>query len=280
MYKTPSGCVSWRNLPAPVSFDRLTIMRFARSSAATTACPIELAWGGKLPSMGDFLWSNERTTLRTQLDGWLARGMHQFRLPQGDNWQPGFDQALMWNFIVPEGIWNQGCVAGCVSPSCDRVGRRFPFIVAYGLAAPLPAWFFSKTVNLIPSLLSRTGVLLFNGIRRRWPKETLIPLIEQELLGWQALLPVLKQGTDAPSSDSVIMDVLLGDTTGNNATATVPNNRFSSFPWNDVIDHLGAESASSFWWTNGADNAQLKAFSYDAHPDNAIMTWLFGRSAT
>ena len=249
-------------------------MASARSSE--TARPIELAWGGKLPSMGDFIWSDGHTALRAQLEGWLLNGMHQFRLTHGDNWQSGFDEAPMWNFIVPEGALDQGCVAGCVSPSCDRVGRRFPFIVTYGFPGGLPDWFFPKMVNLVPSLLSRTGMLLFNGIRRRWPREMLIPLIEQALAGWQELLPPLGRGPNGPPNDSIIMNVLMSDSIGSNSTVTVPNDRFTSYPWSDVAAHLGVGSPNSFWWTNGAGSASLKAFSYGAHPDTALMNWIFG----
>jgi type VI secretion system protein ImpM len=249
------------------------------SGCANAPAPfIKLAWGGKLPCMGDFVWSDGSMTLRTQLDGWLLGGMHQFRLTHDDSWQLGFDQAPLWNFILPVGAWDQGCVAGCVSPSCDRVGRRFPFIVAYGLPQSLHAWFFSKTVNLIPSLLSQTGFLLFNGIRRRWPKETLIPLIEQTLTDWQQSLPWLEQGSNAPPNNSAIMDVLMSGSNEGAAIATVPNDRSSSFPWNDVASHLGAGSSNSFWWTNGAGNARLKAFSYGSRPDGALIAWLFGRT--
>ena len=239
------------------------------------AYDIELAWGGKLPSMGDFVWSNGHTALRTKLDGWLLGGMQQFRLAHGDNWQSGFDQAPIWNFIMPERTLDQGCVAGCVSPSCDRVGRRFPFIAAYGLPDRLPDWIFSKMVALVPSLLSRTGMLLFNGIRRRWPKEILISSIQQALSGWQKSLPALEQGPHAPPNDSIIMNVLMSDAHESN-TATVPNDRFTSFPWSDVASHLAAGSSSSFWWTNGAGSASLKAFNYGVHPDAALMNWLFG----
>jgi type VI secretion system protein ImpM len=242
----------------------------------TAAGLVELAWGGKLPSMGDFIWS-DKSALRAQLDSWLLGGMQQFRLTNDDNWQSGFDSAPIWNFIVPEGVWGQGCVAGCVSPSCDRVGRRFPFTVAYEFAGCLPAWFFSKTINLVPTLLSRTGALLFNGIRRRWLKEALIPLLEQTLINWEKLLPLLEQNPNAPPNDSIIMDILMDDTSDSNAMVTVPNDRFSSFPWGDVTSHLQSESSGSFWWTNGAGNANLKAFNYGTHPDGALLTWLFGR---
>jgi type VI secretion system protein ImpM len=228
--------------------------------------------------MGDFIWSDGHAALRSQVDRWLLGGMQHFRLTHAQNWQSGFDQAPMWNFVVPKGVWDQGCVAGCVSPSCDRVGRRFPFIVAYGLPADLPAWFFPKMVNLVPSLLSRTGVLLFNGIRRRWSKEMLIPLIEQTLAGWRGLLPSLEQGPEASPNGSIIMTVLMNDAGSNDTATTVPHDRFSSFPWDDVVSRLEAGAPGSFWWTNGAGSARLKALNYGSYPDAALTNWLFGGS--
>ena len=61
--------------------------------------------------------------------------------------------------------------------------------------------------------------------------------------------------------------------------ATLPNDRFSTLPWTDVASSLKSDYAMSFWWTNGAGNASLKAFTYNAHLDGALLSWLFGRPA-
>jgi type VI secretion system protein ImpM len=248
----------------------------------TQAYAVELAWGGKLPSMGDFVWSDVGTPLRSGLDDWLLAGMQQLRLTLGDNWESSFNLGLMWNFIVPAGVLGSGCVAGCISPSCDRVGRRFPFVVAYGFSPRAPDWYLSKAVNGMPDLLSRTGALLFNGIRRQWPKETLATLVREALVKWQqSLVPVEPAGLNALSDDSDILSVLAGgsnDRAMGDGASTVPANRFAMLPWHDAASSLVAGSATSFWWTNGAGGAALKAFTYGARLDGTLMTWLFGRS--
>ena len=257
---------------------------------------IELAWGGKLPGMGDFVWSNGYTSLRTQLDNWLLTGMQQFRSILSSSWESSFDQAPMWNFIVPANMLGPGCVAGCISPSCDRIGRRFPFAVTYGLSANAPDWYLSEVMNAIPVLLTRTGILLFNGIRRQWPRETLATLIAQALINWEkeTLSPVVEQAeASEQNSDSVILNVLFeknkynsgqdnifpGGSKSNDKQdiSAIYNSRFSSLPWSNVTTSLIAGSATSFWWTNGAGGAALKTFTYREHLDGTLMTWLFGR---
>jgi type VI secretion system protein ImpM len=236
----------------------------------TSAHSIELAWGGKLPSMGDFIWSNGRTPLRLQLDNWLMTGMQQIRSTLSDSWESSFDQAPMWNFIVPANVLGPECVAGCISPSCDRIGRRFPFAITYGLSAR----HLSKVMDTVPGLLSQTGFLLFHSIRRQWPRETLVTLLDQALLNWKAsVLP-------AERKDSVIFNVLAKeDDSTHSDTATIAFDRFSSLPWSNVEDSLIVGSTTSFWWTNGAGGAALKAFTYGTRLDGALMTWLFGHSS-
>jgi len=261
------------------------------SDSSAPAYAIELAWGGKLPSIGDFVWSDVGTPLRAGLDNWLLAGVQQLRLTLGDSWEASFNSGLMWNFIVPAGALGAGCVAGCISPSCDRVGRRFPFAVTYGFSPRAPAWYLSKTVDAMPGLLSRTGVLLFNGIRRQWPRETLVTLVNEALLKWQASLVLMepKAGLNALNHDSVILDVLMGGESNDggsvddddDAVSTLPpNNRLAALPWNNAASSLSSGSSTSFWWTNDAGGAALKAFTYGGHLDGTLMTWLFGRSST
>ena len=252
--------------------------------SSVSAYSIELTWGGKLPSVGDFIWNSGHTPLRARLDNWLLTGMQQLHSMLSDSWQSGFDQAPMWNFIVPASMLGSGCVAGCISPSCDRTGRRFPFVVTYGLSAQIPASSLSQAVNaIVPGLLSQTGVLLFNGIRRQWPRETLAALLQQTLANWEPLLllpPVEQTDLGAQYDDSVILDVLkvANDDNDDPALPPTPDDRFSTLPWSNVAHSLNAGAATSFWWTNGVGGAAMKAFTYGDHLDGALMTWLFGSS--
>jgi type VI secretion system protein ImpM len=246
-------------------------------------CSIELTWGGKLPSAGDFIWSDRRTPLRTQLDNWLLTGMQQFRSTLKDNWESCFDQAPIWNFIVPKDVLGSGYTVGCISPSCDRIGRRFPFIITYAFSTCVPTWHLSKVMNTIPSLFSRTGVLLLNSIRRQWPRETLVTLIQETLDCWKKSLQSIEQtGLCASHNNSVILHVLAGENKNgeNDDVSTIPHDRFSSLPWADIENSLTNDTTVSFWWTNGAGGAPLKAFTYGTFLDGTLMTWLFGSSTT
>ncbi|MDR0481363.1 MAG: type VI secretion system-associated protein TagF [Gallionellaceae bacterium] len=247
---------------------------------------INLIWGGKLPSMGDFVWSEAGTLPRACLDNWLQTGVRQLHLTLGNNWESRFNCGLLWNFIVPAGVLGAGCVAGCISPSCDRVGRRFPFVVAYGFSPDAPVWYLLKAVDAVPNLLTRTGVLLFHGIRRQWPQQTLTTLIQDARVKWQeSLVPMEPDKLNALGKDSVILDVLMGEgggnpLPGNDEVSTVPGDRFATLPWHDAASSLVAKSATTFWWTNGVGGAALKAFTYGVHLDGTLMTWLFGRPQT
>lgn len=241
------------------------------------AAQIRLRWGGKLPSVGDFVWSGTEAAGRVRLDDWLIAGMRQFRLTHGDSWNRSFDQAPLWNFAIDAGQTGGECLAGCLSPSCDRIGRRFPFVVAYGLSSSAPAWYWTQAVQALPRLLSRTGALLFDSIRRQWPRETLVGLLEQSLAEWQDALPVqLGAAQGGVRGDSVIMDVLFGAPGGDDEIPTAANDRASSFPWGNMSEQLRCGSGTSFWWTNGAGQAELKAFAYDAPLDGNLVAWLFG----
>lgn len=236
-----------------------------------------VACGGKLPSMGDFVWSTPDPELRGPLDAWLQTGMHQFRLAYVDQWQAMFDNAPLWNFIVPAGGLSKDCIIGCLSPSCDRVGRRFPFVVAFPLPSRMAPWQMTSVVNSTPVLLSRVGLLLFNCIRRRWPMETLVSLIQQSFVDWHTSQSNAHGHLDIETGDSDILTVLMDGSIDTDKAATLPNDRFASLPWSDVASNLCAPAAMSFWWTNGAGNASLKAFTYSAHPDGTLLAWLFGR---
>lgn len=239
-----------------------------------------MACGGKLPSMGDFVWHSPNSEARTTLDTWLQASMHQFRLSYNEQWQNLFDAAPLWNFILPPGGLSHDIVVGCISPSCDRVGRRFPFVVTFAVRRSLPPRVLADVIHATPTLLSHTGILLFNGIRRKWPMETLVSLIQQGVNDWRYAFSTTHGPLALETIDSDILSVLLhkDDMTGGEA-ATLPNDRFSTLPWTDVASSLKSDYAMSFWWTNGAGNASLKAFTYNAHLDGALLSWLFGRPA-
>jgi type VI secretion system protein ImpM len=64
---------------------------------------------------------------RDALDAWLSASIGDARDALGDRFEPLYDSAPPWRFVVAEeGAW----LAGALAPSMDRAGRRFPVWLA------------------------------------------------------------------------------------------------------------------------------------------------------
>lgn len=245
---------------------------------------VEVIWGGKLPSHGDFLWSNPRTAMRARFEDWLQAGMMQGRTQFGDAWRDHMSAAAMWNFLLPfhspEMPW---VVAGNLAPSVDRVGRQYPFMVGY----VFPRDVLRSSAELVlelPMLLHLSGNQLNVAIRRAWPRTTLDSIWANVLAQWRTGWTV----TQAPpypevaaSSGSDILDILGSSNVGNayeSEMNTRPATRESAYPWPDIMSSLNQTNCPGFWWTHPAGGASLKALAYEPGLDAQLMTWLFGRT--
>ena len=244
------------------------------------AVPIDIVWGGKLPSHGDFLWSGKRDPVRVMFEDWLQVGMLQGRSQYGDNWGGQLAHAPTWNMLLPSRVAGDGkVVVGCLAPSIDRVGRRYPFVVGY--AFPESVVLTSAAVLLeLPALMNAVGHQIQTAIQRSWPRNSLEGIWEQVLGNWEAGFSFpSSDAAETPTSGSEILDVL-GQAGGleSEEQNTRPVVRGASYPWPDIGKALLDKECTSFWWTHPAGGASLKAFSYDAGLDGPLMTWLFGRS--
>ena len=210
---------------------------------------VEVVWGGKLPSHGDFLWSQSRNALRVRLEDWLQAGMLQGRSQYGDAWREFVARAPLWNFLAPANALNVDCmVVGCIAPSCDRVGRQYPFVVGY--AFPREMLLGSPAlVTELPTLVTLLGYQMYSAIERAWPRTVLDSIWANVLAQWRRDWPC---------------DIL-------------PAARESTYPWPDVPGSLRSANGPSFWWTHPAGGAPLKALAYENPLDGQLMTWLWGR---
>lgn len=80
---------------------------------------------GKLPAHGDFVARGIAPDVQAEIDGWLAQEMARARTVHGAAFERLFDHAPVWRFA-----WAQGASgwSGAMSPSTDRIGRRYPVI--------------------------------------------------------------------------------------------------------------------------------------------------------
>ena len=244
---------------------------------------VEVIWGGKLPSHGDFLWSNPRSPVRARFEDWLQAGMMQGRSQFGDGWRDFMAGAAVWNFLVPFNNMDMPfVVAGNLASSVDRVGRQYPFMVGYVFQREMLLR-SSELVQELPMLLHLTGQQVHTAIRRAWPRAALDGIWANVLAQWrQSWTPnVQAHASPLASTGSDILDVL--GTNGAEAPSeadmsTRPATRESAYPWPDIMPSLHSAHSPSFWWTHPVGGAPLKALAYESPLDGQLMTWLFGRA--
>lgn len=244
------------------------------------AVPVDIVWGGKLPSHGDFLWGTKRSAVRVMFEDWLQVGMLQGRSQYGDSWGRQLANAPIWNMLLRSPVaGEEKIVVGCLAPSMDRVGRRYPFLVGYVFPESVVLTSTAVLIEL-PALMNAAGYQIHTAIQRSWPRASLEGIWEQVLANWEAGFSFpCSQAAVSSATGSEILDVL-GQASGfeSEEQNTRPVVRGASYPWPDIGRALLDKECSSFWWTHPAGGASLKAFSYDAGLDGSLMTWLFGRN--
>lgn len=91
---------------------------------------------GKAPAFGDFVCRGLSAAERGRWDLWCSAVLAEARERLGD----GFDDAHLrtqpWRFVLRPEAADWPWMAGCVTPSCDRVGR--PFLLALGVKSAVP----------------------------------------------------------------------------------------------------------------------------------------------
>jgi type VI secretion system ImpM family protein len=93
---------------------------------------------GKHPAKGDFLGHGVPSAVQARLEVWLDATLAEARAALGADWQAVWPLAPPVHFWLGEGIWGEA-VAGVMTPSQDRVGRRFPLVfLVTGPDAPPP----------------------------------------------------------------------------------------------------------------------------------------------
>lgn len=83
---------------------------------------------GKMPAHGDFVARGLDAAHRDALDHWLTREMAWAQANWPDDFDARFEAAPAWHFVwrAADGAW----IGGVLCASTDRVGRRFPLIMA------------------------------------------------------------------------------------------------------------------------------------------------------
>lgn len=95
-------------------------------------------WFGKLPAIGDFLRHELPDDFVAPWDDWLRQGMAAGAQRAGDDWQDTFLRFPVWHFLRKGTAAGTPCIwSGLLVPGADRVGRLFPFTVAFPVPEPV-----------------------------------------------------------------------------------------------------------------------------------------------
>lgn len=181
------------------------------------------AWFGKLPSAGDFISRRMPYAVQQFWDRWCAGGMEVMKeRNQMSGW--GFwGNTPKWAFVLPAQPGVPFGQLGVFAPSCDRVGRNFPFLVTTAVfgdsaipvlqrAAPIAlAW----SDVIAKAQISRAGI------------ESVDAQLESVLSIELAKEPPLADG-----------DVTLP-----------PGVSPASLPWPGLAETFDLRGSESYWWS-------------------------------
>ena len=104
---------------------------------------------GKIPTFGDFVRHNAAIKEVEVLDQWLQEGLVFAKNRLHPNLDLTYKKAPVYHFVFPSNQDTRSLI-GLVSPSFDKVGRKYPFLVAVAIDN---SFIRSNRVQLIPAVL-------------------------------------------------------------------------------------------------------------------------------
>ena len=138
-------------------------------------------WYGKLAPLGDFAHRRLPSEFIQIGDAWLARAMSASREQLGERWLDVYLTAPLMRFAWAPGVVGTHWWFGLLMPSCDKVGRYFPLLIAQRRSRPpqdrialdhLEAWFDHLAVAATHTLHEDASVESFEqalGDAPPWP---------------------------------------------------------------------------------------------------------------
>lgn len=93
-------------------------------------------WFGKLSCLGDFASRRLPPEWVQACDRWLSECVATSQRQLGDQWLRAYLDAPAWRFAWAPQVVDAQWWFGVLMPSCDKVGRYFPLVIAHSRAAP------------------------------------------------------------------------------------------------------------------------------------------------
>ena len=182
-----------------------------------------MCWFGKLPSAGDFVSRRMDYAVQQFWDKWCAAGVEALKAGSSVTGLDVWGATPKWAFVLPVQPDVGTGQLGVLAPSCDRVGRIFPFVVAVPL-----------TPDQAAILLDRAALL---GLALG----QVVSHAQQNGLGIEAV--------DAELHDALAKTLAQSPAPENDDTTILPQGKSLSFPWPDLARRFDLHGTESYWWS-------------------------------
>jgi type VI secretion system protein ImpM len=202
---------------------QLTKPGTANSDEKTSSQAAGFAWYGKFPSAGDFISRRMPYPFQQYWDRWCAAGMEALIADHAASGWALWRSTPTWAFLLPAQPAVPLGQLGVLAPSCDRVGRNFPFLVTSSLMA-----------DNLALLLPRAAALGFawgDVIAKAQVARQSIDLLDDQLA-------------------TELAKVLASDLIGDDSENTMPRGaNWSVLPWPDLATTFDIKGSESYWWS-------------------------------
>ena len=192
-------------------------------SKAIESTSLSLAWFGKLPSAGDFISRRMPYAVQQYWDRWCASSMESLKERNPVSGWALWGSMPKWAFLLPAQPGLPFGQLGVLAPSCDRVGRNFPFLV--------------------------TTTLSDDNIARVVPRAALIGLAWGAAITEAQMLRSHIEALDAKLADSFALQMAKDPPGGDGDTTLPPGVSPLTLPWPELASNFDLRGSDSYWWS-------------------------------
>ena len=183
---------------------------------------------GKLPSAGDFVSRRMPYAVQQFWDRWCAEGMEALKASSSATGLQVWGGTPKWAFLLPAQPGVPTGQLGVFAPSCDRVGRVFPFVVAAPFVPDQQAVYLDRAAAL--------GLAWGQVVTQAQESRLAIEAVDAGLHGALAATLAIELEEDDEDDDRTTLP--MGMDPGP-----------SSLPWPDLSRNFDLQGSQSYWWS-------------------------------
>ena len=196
-----------------------------------------LAWFGKIPSAGDFISRRMPYAVQQFWDRWCAASMESLKERNPVSGWGLWGNMPKWAFLLPAQPSVPFGQLGVIAPTCDRVGRNFPFLVTTAL-----------TGENIASVVPRAALIA---------------------LAWSAAITDAQiarshvEALDAKLTDALASQ-LAQELPGGDVDVTLPPGVSPlTLPWPELATSFDLQGSESYWWSVPPASTSFRACTHN-----------------